>query len=251
VPQDPSVLGHIRSQTVSTGALFLEAIEKWPNNDRLGDEYSMFLVEGARDFAEGMKVKHRAELIQQSKNFVIDISFRSQVHTYSQYLKLGIIGYRGNSLKKDTSGGDRSMSSSSLGTRDSQLSTGTMFSFHRLAYQRALESWKCSNNKRLKASSVIAMAARAQHGPPGAVPQLRYAFDLATSTIVTHWPHSSGLISDELFGNSTSGLAILSESPSDFNLEFDGVSHPYDGRYWYVVPEGKCTEKCNMTLSDA
>jgi hypothetical protein len=40
---------------------------------------------------------------------------------------------------------------------------------------------------------------------------------------------------------------MLSESPSDFNQAFDDVSHPYDGRYWDVVPEGKCTEKYNLT----
>jgi len=63
----------------------------------------MFLVEGATDFAERLKVKHQVELTKQDKNFVIDISFRSQAHTRSQYLKLGIIGCRRNSLKKDTS----------------------------------------------------------------------------------------------------------------------------------------------------
>jgi hypothetical protein len=126
VPKDPSALDQIQSQTLSTSALFHEAIEKWPNNCHLCEEYSMFLVEGAMDFAEGMKVKHRAELIEQGKNFVINISFRSLVHDYPQYLKLGIMDCRGNFIKKETPCSDGSTSSSGSDSRDSQLSTGTM-----------------------------------------------------------------------------------------------------------------------------
>jgi hypothetical protein len=66
--------------------LFHEAIEKWPNNYRLCEEDSMFLVESATDCEEGLKVKHRVELIEHGKNFVADISFRPLVHASPQFV---------------------------------------------------------------------------------------------------------------------------------------------------------------------
>jgi hypothetical protein len=59
--------------------------------------------------------------------------------------------------------------------------------------------------------------------------KFRQTFHSATSTIVMHWAHRSEPVSDELFGNSTSGLAMLSESPGDFHQAFDKISHPHDG----------------------
>jgi hypothetical protein len=126
VPKDPSALYHIQSQTLSTSALFQEAIEKWPNNCRLREEDSMLLVDGAMHVAEGTTVKHRAELIEQGKNIVINISFRPLVHAYPQYLKLGTMDWGGNFIRKETPAGDSSISSSGSGSRDLQLSTGTM-----------------------------------------------------------------------------------------------------------------------------
>jgi hypothetical protein len=62
--KDPSALHHIQPQTLSVNALFYGAIEKLSNNYGLCEEYSMFLVENAMDFAEGMKAKHQTELIE-------------------------------------------------------------------------------------------------------------------------------------------------------------------------------------------
>jgi hypothetical protein len=59
--KNPSTLYHIKPQTLSTSALFHEAIEKLSNNCGLCEEYSMFLVEDAMDFADGMKAKHQAK----------------------------------------------------------------------------------------------------------------------------------------------------------------------------------------------
>ncbi|OHT00099.1 Adenylate and Guanylate cyclase catalytic domain containing protein [Tritrichomonas foetus] len=169
VPTNPGKFYEIRYATKHAEALYDEAIDKWPNNVRLAEYYSKFLIECATDFTSGIKYKHRSDLIEQGKNFVVDISFRSLIRAYPMYLKRNIVDTRGNfTINKTAKTG--SQSSSSLG--NSQMSTGTIdgeldieieeqlakinFSHHRarLAYQRSLADRKSPNSQRLKGTAV-------------------------------------------------------------------------------------------------
>ncbi|OHT07620.1 Adenylate and Guanylate cyclase catalytic domain containing protein [Tritrichomonas foetus] len=169
IPNDPSIFYDIRSSTKRVQALFNEAIDKWPNNVRLCEDYSKFLIECATDFTAGIKMKHRADLIEQGKNFIVDISFRSLIKAYPMYLKRNIVDFRGNFTHLKATGAHGSSASSS--NANSQLSTGTIdgeldleieeqlaktnFNHHRvrLAYQRSLVDRRSPNSQRLKCSA--------------------------------------------------------------------------------------------------
>ncbi|OHT14492.1 Adenylate and Guanylate cyclase catalytic domain containing protein [Tritrichomonas foetus] len=269
VPMDPSFLYNIRKNTNHTCALFKESIDRWPNNCRLCEDYSTYLIECATNFTEGLKIKHRSELIEQGKNFVVDLSFRSLVRSYPQYLKGGFMDIKGNVLNRNMSGNMGSQrSQNSSGSQTSQMSTGTMdgeldleieeqlakasFSFHRLrlAYQRSLQYRKSHTNQRLKYLSILATALSIavvlflyiyyynifQERSDNMEQQLmlnhfRYGFDSAVATVVTHWANRNNLISDELLGNETFGLAMKSPKTNDHNLQFSSYKHVYDPKY--------------------
>lgn len=265
VPKNPSVMYDIRHSTKSTTDLFNECLDKWPNNSRLVEDFSSFLIECASDFSQGLKMKHRAELIEQGKNFVVDLPFRSLVRCYPMYLKKGIMDVKGNFLnrgaKPQGGRGNASLSGSS-NSSNSQVSSSVLngeldaeiedqlgricFSQHklRLAFQRALDGRKSANNKRLKVMSAIAMISAAgliiflfayfynkfqvradNMERQSLLNQFRYGFDASVVTIVTHWARKSKLISDELFGNESTGIAMRSPKTNNHNLQFSDVTH--------------------------
>ncbi|OHT12680.1 Adenylate and Guanylate cyclase catalytic domain containing protein [Tritrichomonas foetus] len=268
VSQNPSALYDIRKHTLETSSLFREAIERWPNNSRMCEEYSYFLIECGTNFTEGLKIKHRSELIEQGKNFVIDLSFRSLVRAYPMYLKNKIMDVKGNYIRT-SEGVSRSKSSlNSVNSQNSQMSSGTMdgeldveieeqlaraaFPFHRLrlAFQRALEHRKSKNNKKLKLTSCFVVLLsiiiiivlyvyyydvfkprQDNMGHQLLLNHFRYGFDAAVASVVTHWAHKGGLISDELFGNQYKGIAMISPRTNNKNLQFSNYSHTYDPKY--------------------
>ena len=130
VPRNPSILYDIRHSTTSTTSLFNESLGKWPNNCRLVEDFSTFLIECAADFSEGLKMKHRAELIEQGKNFVVDLPFRSLVRCYPMYLKKGIMDVKGNFLNRGPATATRQRGNASLSgssnSSNSQVSSSVL-----------------------------------------------------------------------------------------------------------------------------
>ena len=159
VPEDENVFYQIYKNTKNISELYLEAMDRWPNNVRICENYSNFLIEGATDFKQGIFMKHRAELIEQGKNFVIDLSFRSLIKAYPMYLKNNIMDVHGKFIKQEAG---KKGSTSSSGMGNSQMSTGTIdgildpeieeslakscFTYHRLR----LEFQTCLENRKLK-----------------------------------------------------------------------------------------------------
>lgn len=171
LPDNISYLYDIRKLTIGLTGMFNEAIEKWPNNIRMCEEFSTFLIEGASDFVLGLKIKHRADLVEQGKNFVIDLPFRSLVRHYPNYLKKAILDVKGNFIvrKDNVNGkGNASVNSQSMGSQSSASSFSqgnneleaeveeqlgrSSFSYPRLrlAFQRSLVGRKSDSNERLR-----------------------------------------------------------------------------------------------------
>lgn len=168
-PDEMNVFYDLQKRTQSVRELFDEALNHYPNNVRICEGYSQFLIEGAMDFKEGVRMKHKADLIEQGKNFVIDFSFRSLVRAYPEYLKKNIMNVQGQFIQHNNkSGGSANTTSiSSSSSKNSNLSTGTIdgildpeieeqvakncFTYHRLRleFQGCMENRKIKYNKHL------------------------------------------------------------------------------------------------------
>lgn len=159
-PDELTFFFDIQRRSEHLSELFAEALDRWPNNVRICEIYSHYLIEGTMDFKEGVKIKHRAELIEQGKNFVVDESFRSLVRAYPEYLKKNVMDIKGNFINHySTSSANSSQSSKSNG---SNISSGTIdgnldpeieesvakncFTYHRLR----IEFQQCISNRKLK-----------------------------------------------------------------------------------------------------
>ncbi|OHS99460.1 Adenylate and Guanylate cyclase catalytic domain containing protein [Tritrichomonas foetus] len=250
IPQDISVYYDIKVSTNRINALFNEAMDKWPNNVRLCEDYATFLIEAATDFTEGVKMKHRADLIEQGKNFVVDLSFRSLVRAYPMYLKRNIVDVKGRFIYKRNPSGAKSSNSTNP---NSQLSTGTIdgvldieieeqlakanFNHHRarLAYQKALVDRKSMNSRNLKITAlwtlclsiiidIFAFCYLYQIFQPRAdnlqyqfqMNQMRYGYDAAMLSLVIHWFKEKGIIDDDLM-HDLKNLTLAGKYSLDFN----------------------------------
>jgi hypothetical protein len=132
-------------------AVYHEHLEKWPNNSRLTDNYSGFLVEGPTDFLRALKVKYRSTLIEAGISSVIDMPFRSLMRSFPHYLKRNIIDLKGKIIldaesKKKSSGSQHSINTMAsfqieIDPEHEDILGKICFSYHRmrLAYQRAFE----------------------------------------------------------------------------------------------------------------
>ena len=118
---DVNIYFDLYKRTRNVESLYDEALIRWPNNVRICENYGRFLIEAATDFKGGILMKHRADLIEQGKNFVIDLSFRSLVRAYPKYLKDNIMDYHGRFLQNGKKG-----TQSSANSGVSQMSTGTI-----------------------------------------------------------------------------------------------------------------------------
>jgi hypothetical protein len=90
-----SFLYQIKIYTDKIKALYNELISKYPNNVRLYEDYSYFLIEGATDYLNGLKIKHQSNLIKEGRSFAVDASFRSLVQAFPAYLKRRILNAKG------------------------------------------------------------------------------------------------------------------------------------------------------------
>ena len=105
----------IAADVTSLNALWQEAIRDYPNNSKFSDEYCRFLTECATDFDAAIYQKQRSELIEMGTNFSIDLSFRSMVKQYPDYIKKGIIDFKGNVKSRSKSSGKSGSSNKSSG----------------------------------------------------------------------------------------------------------------------------------------
>ena len=265
IPNDIGFFYDLRSTTVRTAALYAEAVDKWPNHVRLCEDYATFLIECATDYVNGIKIQHRADLIEQGKNFVVDISFRSLVRAYPMYLKRNIMDIKGNFIAQKTAG---SRTGSNNSTGNSQMSTGTIdgeldveieeqlarqaFNQHRvrLAYQRALIGKKSPNSKKLKISAIwtlmLSLAIcvfcfvfyHGRYNDRAAnmnrqfnMNQYRYGYDAALASIAITWLRNLGALKDDLF-NAMAGV----EGTGQFSLD---LTHDMidESNHWLVFAE--------------
>ena len=111
IPTKPEVCYLLRSFSEQTSALFREACSKWPNNSRIAEEYSAFLIDCCTDFSQGVKQKHISNLIEHGKNFIVGYSFRSLIAAYPEYIKKGYVDMEGVISK------ERNSESEGQGTR--------------------------------------------------------------------------------------------------------------------------------------
>ena len=85
-------LKHIR---LSTQAIWIETLDKYPNNSRFANEYSRFLLDGICNFKEALQWHHRANRIEQGLRHANDKLFLRFVSAFPFYLKKGIVDKRG------------------------------------------------------------------------------------------------------------------------------------------------------------
>ncbi|OHT01729.1 Adenylate and Guanylate cyclase catalytic domain containing protein [Tritrichomonas foetus] len=253
MPNSPDIFYQLRIFTDMGKALFNESIEKWPNNIRLAEEFQIFLIECGTDFIEGVKMKHRADLIEQGKNFVIDHSFRSLIHVVPDYLKKDIVNVKGHFITKNklnngsqaSGSGSNHNSSMTTGTIDGELDVEVeetlskqLFSMHRLrlAFQRSLLTRRSSYSSALKVMSVFAAALliallvflyvfyynrynimKDSMERQFVFNKVRYGIDAGIAILCYYWIYDLGLFDDELI--------VQIETPSitsnNHNIKFD------------------------------
>jgi hypothetical protein len=129
-----------------------EYIKKFPNNSQISDDYSDFLVECATDFSTSLRQKYRANLIDEGKIFVIDLSFRSLMRNFPWYLKKKIIDFNGRFIHPEFKNTPQSLISDQsltcfsidLDNEQEDLLGKTQFSRHRsrLASRKAFAQLK-------------------------------------------------------------------------------------------------------------
>ncbi|OHT07051.1 hypothetical protein TRFO_24695 [Tritrichomonas foetus] len=171
IPSSTLPFSKLYATLSKSNVLWQEAIKDYPNSTRIAEEYSNFLIDCSTNFIEGIKMKRRVDLIDSGQNFSIDISFKTFVRTYPNYIKKGIIGIRGNFINKMAHGHGSSSGSSNSADKSYSLTTNseidieleeqigqTMFTFSRmrLALQRALISRKSKYIKMMNLSILIA-----------------------------------------------------------------------------------------------
>jgi flagellar basal body-associated protein FliL len=149
-----SYLSEMKIVTDHVKALYHEFVIKWPNNSRLSEDFSYFLVEGATDFSNAVKQKNRANLIEQGKNFVIDFPFRSLIRKYPAYLRKKIVDTKGkfiyessiqiNSSQRSSSNQNSSSTTEEIDPELEKQLTKSLFTQYRMrmACQRAFKSRK-------------------------------------------------------------------------------------------------------------
>ena len=248
VPKDIGVFYDIRKVTEKTDASYRDAINEWPNNQRIADDYTTFLIECKTDFIEGLKMKNRSELIELGKNFVIDICFKSFIKVYPNYLKKNILDVKGNFINKEI----KQQRGSSIGA-GSNMSTGTIDGaldiereemlakacFNsgrlRLAFQRSLENRKCKNSVKMKLwfmftfllTVVLALVLlflfysefderNENMNRQLALNQIRFGLDSAFTTVMIQYAYNLGYIDEDLF----QALAKASPATNNYNLNF-------------------------------
>ena len=104
-------------------SLWEEIMRSFPNSTSLIEEYTNFLIECATDFVEGIRQRHRSNLIDLGMNYNIDMCFRQFVKVFPNFLKKGIIDVKGNYIKQV-----KAMKGSNSVVTQSQNGSSNMFS---------------------------------------------------------------------------------------------------------------------------
>lgn len=110
----------LSSECSRVKALWQEAIRDFPNNAKFSEEYCSFLIECMADLNQSLVQKQRSELIESGRNFAVDLSFRSLVRCYPEYIKKKVLDTHGNLIRR---AGKRKGSASSGGVSQSQDSS--------------------------------------------------------------------------------------------------------------------------------
>jgi len=79
---------------------WLDAIQEFPNNSKIRDEYTRFLLECTCELDDAIYHKHISELIETGANFAEDVSFRSFLRSFPDYFKKDLVDLSGNILSK-------------------------------------------------------------------------------------------------------------------------------------------------------
>jgi hypothetical protein len=95
-------LYQIKIYTDKVKAIYNELINKYPNNVRLYEDYSYFLIECATDYSYGLKIRYQSNLIKEGKSFAVDASFRSLIQAFPAYLKRKILDVKGSLIVNES-----------------------------------------------------------------------------------------------------------------------------------------------------
>lgn len=116
----PASFRAIRMMTIETESMFLNAIEKYPNNHSILEEFVNFLVEGSGNYSSAVHWKRKSNMLELGKQIVIDYAFKSLVNVYPNYLTDHILDIHGHLLSKgDSSTTNNSSNNSGEGSSDS------------------------------------------------------------------------------------------------------------------------------------
>ncbi|EAX95332.1 Adenylate and Guanylate cyclase catalytic domain containing protein [Trichomonas vaginalis G3] len=100
----PNYFENLANKAHMIRAVWRESLENAPNNPKFCEEFSRYLIECECDFPEGLKIRHRAQVIEMGLSFSIDYSFRSMVRAFPGYITKKILDLKGavNDKKKES-----------------------------------------------------------------------------------------------------------------------------------------------------
>lgn len=109
-----------------THMIWKEALENSPNNPKLCEEFTRYLVECETDFISAIRIKRRGQVIEMGHNLSVDYSFRSMVRTFPNYLTKGIVDFNGAiaTYKKQQNKTSGSVSSNNNASQSSNEACG-------------------------------------------------------------------------------------------------------------------------------
>lgn len=117
---EPHYFEQLAASAQSARAIWKEALLGSPNNPKFCEEYTRYLIECECDFPEGLKMKHRQQVIEMGNSFSVDHSFRSMVVAFPKYLTQKILDLQGGVIKKKLNDPKGSQSNSTNTNSNSQ-----------------------------------------------------------------------------------------------------------------------------------
>lgn len=91
-----------RKTTNKIIGVFQDMAERFSNNQQMCEEYAFFLIEGCGDFAEAIKWRNRAHLLELGRRMNKDYAFRSLMNIFPHYLIDKIVDVHGNFIESNT-----------------------------------------------------------------------------------------------------------------------------------------------------
>ncbi|OHT07235.1 hypothetical protein TRFO_01413 [Tritrichomonas foetus] len=99
IPNDPSIFRKLTNETTEANSRWTELLLKFPNNDRIHEEYAQFLIEVKTDFELAVLEHNKASMISVGKCQHLEKAFKLLMQNYPFYLKREILDVRGNIIK--------------------------------------------------------------------------------------------------------------------------------------------------------